>query len=341
MRKALRRVKKEFTSGSPIHDSSSHTCINSMSLDLSRPASYVPSPHGVEQSSYPPTQAKGMIDDDMNIFIRTHEELVRFKSLHCQEYANTHVCYVSLLERVGMDLELPTIFHTVRWEKLFEAPCSGSHLLTLEFLTTFKSFTKGRKSFVSFRLFGKEFEVDYSQFSELLDFSSSCILDPRAIKNFSRVDFYVEISEKSNRIRFSDIHNPTLRFLHRWMSFMLFLMRELHSITIVEVKCMYAMVHKIQYSPVADIVDYFKEIRTLAGPIECTSMVTRIALNIGCPKMAHVSYIQGDVPTLGLYDFAHAHILCEELDYSFSMLYGGGSKALRLPDPMLALYSCH
>jgi hypothetical protein len=60
---------------------------------------------------------------------------------------------------------------------------------------------------------------------------------------------------------------------------------------ILLVKCSYAMVHKIRYSSVADIVDYFKEICTLAGLIECTSMVTRIALNLGCLEMAHVSYI--------------------------------------------------
>jgi hypothetical protein len=101
------------------------------------------------------------------------------------------------------------------------------------------------------------------------------------------------------------------------------------------------MVHKIRYTPVVDIVNYFKVIRTLAGPIECTSMVTRIALNLGCLEMAHLSYIKGDVPTLGPDHFVHAHILCEEMDYSISVLYAGGSKALRLHDLTLALYSCH
>jgi hypothetical protein len=37
----------------------------------------------------------------------------------------------------------------------------------------------------------------------------------------------------------------------------------------------------------------------------------------------------------------HALILREEPDYSISMLYAGGSKALRLPDLKLALYFCH
>jgi hypothetical protein len=60
------------------------------------------------------------------------------------------------------------------------------------------------------------------------------------------------------------------------------------------------MVLKIRYFPIADIVDYFKEIHTLIGPIECTSIVTQITLNLGCPKMAHMSYIERDVSILGL-----------------------------------------
>jgi hypothetical protein len=154
-----------------------------------------------------------------------------------------------------MNLELPTVFCAVGWEKLIEAPCSCSHLLT-QFLTTFESFARGRKSYVRFRLFGVEFKVDYSRFSDLLDFSSSCLLDHILINNFSRVEFCVEISEKSNRIRFSDIHNTTLIFFHRWMSFSLFPMRELHCITVAELKCLYGMVHKIRYSPVANIAAY-------------------------------------------------------------------------------------
>jgi hypothetical protein len=47
---------------------------------------------------------------------------------------------------------------------------------------------------------------------------------------------------------------------------------------ILIVKCLYATMHKIRYSSVADIVNYFKEICTLEGPIECTSMVTRICI---------------------------------------------------------------
>jgi hypothetical protein len=48
-----------------------------------------------------------------------------------------------------------------------------------------------------------------------------------------------------------------------------------------------------------------------------------------------MSYIEGDVSILGLDHFVHTHILPKEPDYTISMLYVGGSKALWLPDPML------
>jgi hypothetical protein len=54
------------------------------------------------------------------------------------------------------------------------------------------------------------------------------------MRNFNKVEFSGTISGKSARLRFNDIHNPSLRFLYRWMSFMLFPMAELHSVTTVE-----------------------------------------------------------------------------------------------------------
>jgi hypothetical protein len=37
----------------------------------------------------------------------------------------------------------------------------------------------------------------------------------------------------------------------------------------------------------------------------CTSMVTQIAMNLGCLEMANLSYIEGDVPILALDPCAH------------------------------------
>jgi hypothetical protein len=121
------------------------------------------------------------------------------------------------------------------------------------------------------------------------------------------------------------------------MSFTLFPMVELRSVAAPELKCLFAMVNKIKYTPVTDIVDYFKNVHKMSGPIECTIKVTQIAMNVGCLEMANSAYIEGDVPILGLDHFVHAHILREEPDYSASILYG--CNTIRLPNPALRIYS--
>jgi hypothetical protein len=78
---------------------------------------------------------------------------------------------------------------------------------------------------------------------------------------------------------------------------------KLLSITTLELKYLFAMVNRIKYTLVADIVDYFKTMHKMSGPIMCTSMVTRIAMNLGCSEMANLAYIEGDVPILGLDHF--------------------------------------
>jgi hypothetical protein len=168
---------------------------------------------------------------------------------------------------------------------------------------TFDTIEKNRKSFV------KSFGCDFSCFSALLDFSKSCLPESSAMRSFNKVEFSAAISGKSTRLRFSEIHNPGLRFLHRWMSFTLFPTVELHSIATPKLKCLFAMINRIKYTPVADIVDYFKNVHKMSRPIECTSMVTRIVMNLGCPKIANLAYIEGDVPILGLRPFfSHAHL---------------------------------
>jgi hypothetical protein len=141
---------------------------------------------------------------------------------------------------------------------------------------------------VKFRLFGKSFGCDLSHFSELLDFSKSFLPESTAMRNFNKVEFSDTISRKSARLRFSDIHNPSLRFLYRWMSFMLLPMVELHYDTTAELKCLFAMVNRIKYTLVADIMDYFTNVSKISGPIECTSLVTRIAMNLGYSDLAYI-----------------------------------------------------
>jgi hypothetical protein len=308
MKKLLGGVKRAFSSGPSSRGSSSHSS-NSRSQSSARSSSFVSSPHETTGPSRYPTHDDVLMaidGDDISIYITT--EIEKYESLRYREFVHTRVYDMNLLERISLDEELPTILLTIGWGKFYDKPRQGLRLLTLEFLTTFETVEKGRKLFMKFHLFGKSFGCDLSHFSELLDFSKSYLPESTTMRNFNKVKFNDAISGKSARLRFSDIHNLSLRFLHRWMLFTLFPVMELHSVTTAKLKCLFAMVNKIKYTPIADIVDYFTNVTKISGPIECTSLVTRIVMNLGYSNLA---YIEGDVPIFGLDHFVHAHILRE------------------------------
>jgi hypothetical protein len=72
--------------------------------------------------------------DGDNISICTTEEMEKYESLCYREFAHTHVYDVSILERVGLDEELPTILWTIGWGKLYEEPrlASQDHLVLMD-----------------------------------------------------------------------------------------------------------------------------------------------------------------------------------------------------------------
>jgi hypothetical protein len=217
MKKLLSGVKRALSSGPSSRGSGSRSS-NNGSQDSMRSSCFVPSLHGTAGLKYYlPHDDVPEATDGNDISIRTIEEMEKYESLRHREFAHTRVYDVNLLERVGLDEGLPTILRTVDWGKLYDEPHLGSRLLTLKFLMTFETIEKNRKSFVKFRLFGKSFGCDFSRFSELLDFSKSCLPESSFMRNFNKVEFSDAISEKFTRLRFSDIHNPSLRFLHRWM----------------------------------------------------------------------------------------------------------------------------
>jgi hypothetical protein len=175
MKKLLSGVKRALSSSPSSRGSGSRSGDNG-SQDSLRSSSFVPSPHGTAGSSH--YLAHDDVPEAMNgvdISIHIAEEMEKFESLHRQEIAHTRVYDVNLLERVGLDEELSTILQTIGWGKLYDEPRLGLRLLTLEFLMTFETVEKNWESFVKFRLFGKLFGCDFSHFSELLDFSKSCL----------------------------------------------------------------------------------------------------------------------------------------------------------------------
>jgi hypothetical protein len=101
----------------------------------------MPSQHEATPLSHHPVHVEmPLIDDDDDISICSHVELARFESLCVQDFAPTHVYDVSLLEHESLDSKLPSVIRSIGWQKLYDEPRSGSHILILEFLMTFATY---------------------------------------------------------------------------------------------------------------------------------------------------------------------------------------------------------
>jgi hypothetical protein len=122
MKKLLNGVKRALSSSLSSRGFGSRSGDNG-SQDSLRSSSSVPSPHRTAGLSYYLTHDGIPVATDGDyISIHTTEEMNKYKSLCHREFAHTRVYDVNLLERVGLDEELPTIFWTISWGKLYDEP---------------------------------------------------------------------------------------------------------------------------------------------------------------------------------------------------------------------------
>jgi hypothetical protein len=123
-----------------------------------------------------------------------------------------------------MDSEFQLIFWNVGWEDAWTIIENGCRLLTIEFLSTLQL---GEQE-ITFRLFNKPFSPTWKNFSNILGFHESCNVDvDDALKELDRTHFWQDISRETvcHRPYTDEIHNPTLRFIHKWLGVTFFLER--------------------------------------------------------------------------------------------------------------------
>jgi hypothetical protein len=97
MKKLLGGVKQAFLSGPSSRGSSSHSN-DRRSQDSLWFSSFVPSPHGTAGSScYLAHNDVPEATNNVDIFIRTIEEMEKYESLHHREFYHTHIYDVNLL----------------------------------------------------------------------------------------------------------------------------------------------------------------------------------------------------------------------------------------------------
>ena len=81
--------------------------------------------------------------------------------------------------------------------------------------------------------------------------------------------------------RCNDIQNPTLRLMHKWVAITLFPRVDPQPVRNDELMILYVMVNKIRISPAQAMVKQWLKNFQMTGPIECTSLITRVASNMG------------------------------------------------------------
>jgi hypothetical protein len=96
----------------------------------------------------------------------------------------------------------------------------------------------------------------------------------------------------------NDIYHPTLRFMHKWLGFTLFPRLDFCTVRVDYLKLLYALVKRRNVSPVKSMMRHCLEVFSLTSDVEYTSMVTRIAQNLGLLNNASLSYIDREHCTL-------------------------------------------
>jgi hypothetical protein len=118
MKKLIGGVKRAFSSGPSSRGSG--PCSGDVSQDFVRSSSFVPSPHETGGSiRYLAHNDIPIATDIDDISIHSIEEMEKYESLHHQEFGHTRVYDVNLLERAGMNEELPLVLRTIGWGKLY------------------------------------------------------------------------------------------------------------------------------------------------------------------------------------------------------------------------------
>ena len=76
----------------------------------------------------------------------------------------------------------------------------------------------------------------------------------------------------------------------------------------------------------------------MVGPVECTSLVTRIAKSLGVLNWAQISYITTPRPKIDLVYLVQGHMLKSAPDGSIIFFFPGYMNEILLPNPGLRLY---
>lgn len=182
-------------------------------------------------------------------------EIQAYALIKDRVFVHTQAFNSELLESIGMDVNFANVWHTIGWNDFMPISEEGSHLLTIQFLCTLQEADDG----ISFHFFRREYQLFWMNLSLLLGFHRKCIVDfDKAVRDFNCQSFWTSISDQVVVGKFAprctDIHNPTLRLMHKWLALSIFPREDVRLVHNDELKILYAMVKKIRVSPVKPMI---------------------------------------------------------------------------------------
>ena len=141
--------------------------------------------------------------------------------------------------------------------------------------------------------------------------------------------------------RCSDIHNPTLQLMHKWLTITLFPRDDVRPVRNDELLILYAMVNKIKISPAQALVRQWLMNFKMTGHIECTSFITLIATRIGALEGNSIPFIEGDRAYIDEAYLIQGHTLKKGPNDSLIFFYLGYTNEITLPNVEIHLYNFH
>ncbi len=107
-----------------------------------------------------------------------------------------------------------------------------------------------------------------------------------------------------------------------------------------ELIIMFAMVRKVKISPVKCMIRQWLESIMFSAPVECTSLITRIAKELGVVS-DQIAFISAARPHIDEAYLVQGHILKQGADGSLIYFFPSCTNEIPLPNAGYHLYNCH
>ena len=128
--------------------------------------------------------------------------------------------------------------------------------------------------------------------------------------------------------------------MHKWLTITLYPRDDVRPVRNDELLILYAMVNKMKISPAQALVKQWLSNFNMTGPIECTSLITRIATRISALEGNSIPSIEGGRAYIDEAYLTQGHTIKKGPNDSLIFFFMGYTNEISLPNAEFHLYNC-